>query len=97
MEAGQAMDTGLQRIRQEVWRLRYLGKGDISIDSPQGEDRRGVHIYVWIGCPDQLSRILRWKLDWVIDDWAFRRRLFYIPQRKRIIERVVEGRRSGRN
>ena len=85
------MDTGLQQIRQEIWRLRCLGKGDISIDSLQGEDRRGVHIYVWSGCPDQLSRILRWELNRVINDWAFRRRLFYILQRKRIIERVVVG------
>ena len=91
MEAGQAMNTGLQQIRQEIWRLRRLGKVDISIDSLQGEDRRGVHIYVWSGCPDQLSRILRWELDRVINDWAFRRQLFYILQRKRIIERVVEG------
>jgi hypothetical protein len=85
------MDTGLQRDSTGGLAITIPGKRHISIDSLQGEDRRGVHIYVWSGCPDQLGRILRWKLDRVIDDWAFRRRLFYILQRKRIIERVADG------
>jgi hypothetical protein len=85
------MDTGLQRDSTGGLAIMIPGKRHISIDSLQGEDRRGVHIYVWSGCPDQLSRILRWELNRVINDWAFRRRLFYILQRKRIIERVVVG------